>query len=155
MAMHQFTFESGGVDPEQFLRDMAPQQVVASLRNVVSMLSIPLPGRNRASAPADVDLILSDELRWLESAVAGASDPKAATEHLAGKLGEGLDIESDPAAGDFLDGARLNMRQAMFFCWTALPPARRTSPEVERIVRFVLSADFALLEDVRQEISGN
>jgi hypothetical protein len=154
MAMHVFNFEPDGIDPEAFFRTLAPKQILGTVDQVVSFLSMPMRKRDPASVPGEVERMLSEEMRWLEHAVADAPDPKAATAQLGAKLGEGLDVENVPDSGDFVDGARLNVRNALFFCWTALPESRRTPAEAGRIVRFAIARYFAMVEDLRRELVG-
>ena len=154
MVMHHFELGPDGGDPEQFVRAMTPTQLIGAIHQVISLLSITGPAREAASFSATIDGIVAEEAGWLERATGNASDPKAIIEHVAGNLGEGLDMENIPDSGEFTDGARLNMRNALFFCWTALPEARRTRPEAERIVRLAISRQFALMEDIRKELSG-
>jgi hypothetical protein len=154
MAGRHFKFKPGGGDPEEFFRALAPMQLVGTVSQVISMLSMPLWTRDPATVPSQVEEMLNGELRWLESAIGGATNYKAAADQIAGKLGEGLDLENIPATGEFTAGARINMRNAIFLCWTALPETRRTPAEAERIVRLAISRQFALMEDIRQELAA-
>lgn len=153
MAGRHFEFKPGGGDPTAFFRGLAPTQLVGTVSQVISMISMPLWARDPASVPSQVEGILNDELHWLEGAIGVVTDPKAAADQIAGKLAEGLDVEHIPDTGEFIDGARLNMRNALSLAWTALPEARRTPAEAERIVRLAISRQFALMEDIRQELS--
>jgi hypothetical protein len=155
MAMHEFKFESDGVDPEQFFRDLAPMQLVGAIHQVISSLSMPGRAHEATALPATVEGILVEECSWLQRAIGNVVDLKTVTQHIAGKLGDGLDLEKIPAVGGFLDGARLNMRNALFFCWMALPGPRRTGAEAERIVRLAIGRQLALVEAIRQELTAN
>jgi hypothetical protein len=155
MAFHRFTFEPDGDDPEQFFRDRVPMQLIGAINQVISLLSMPVPKRDTESIPAATEVILADEAGWLERAVGDATDFDAITEQVAEKLDEGLDMENVSATGDFfMKGARLNIRNALFFSWMALPEPRRTRPEAERIVRLAISRQLALIEAMRQELSA-
>lgn len=153
MAMHRFTFEPGGVDPEQFFRNLAPMQLVGAIHQAILLPSMPGRAHDAAALPAIIDTMMAKESLWLQRAIGNLIDFKTVAEHfLAGKLGEGLDMENIPAVGGFTDGARFNLRNALFFCWTALPEARRTWAEVERIVRVAISRQFGLIEEIRRAI---
>ena len=157
MASRSFQLGVSGGDPEQFFRAMAPTQLMTTVNQVISLLSMT---RDPASVPGQIDEILTDEIRWLERTVADAPNAKAAAERLAGKLGEGLDLDEEPdvdeaeipPSGKFTDGARLNVRNAIYFCWTALPEDRQAPAEAGRIVRLAVSRQFAMIEELRREI---
>lgn len=170
MAAHSFRVGRAGDDPEQFFRTIAPTQLVTTINQVISMLSMGSP--DPASVPAQIDQILEDQIGWMERTVKDAADSKTAAERIGQKLGEGFDLGDDDedaeiasddegadtdlaklqASGEFTDGARLNVRNALYFCWNALPDARRTTAEAARIVRLAVSRQLAMVEDLRREI---
>ena len=152
MAGRHFKFKPGGGDPEEFFRSLAPMQLVGTLSQVISMLSMPPWTRDPATVPSQVEEMLNGELRWLESAIGGATNCKAAADQIAGKLGEGFDVKNVPTKGEFTAGARINMRNSIFLSWTALPEARRTPAEAGRIVRLAISRQFGLIEGVRRAL---
>lgn len=130
MAAHVFQFGAGGGDAERFFRAIAPTQLMTTIDQVVSMLS--MASSDPASVPAQIDQILEDQIGWMERTVKDAPDSKTAAERLGQKLGEGLNIgdeeiaqddeglEADlakiQASGELTDGARLNTRNALYFC---------------------------------------
>lgn len=63
-------------------------------------------------------------------------------------------MENVVGSVDFTAGARLDTRNAMYFCWSALPEARRIPAEAERIVRLAIARQFALIEEIRQELAA-
>jgi hypothetical protein len=67
---------------------------------------------------------------------------------------EGLDADLAKirASGEFTNGARFNVRQALYFCWIALPEGRRTPAEAGRIVRLAVSRQLVAIEELRREI---
>ena len=108
---------------------------------------------NRAPELADVEAILNEELLWLDRVTRDKIDSPAWIERLADSMSEGLDIEKE-STEMFIDGARLSMRQALFFCWSALPPARRTTIEANRIVKLALTRRFELANEITRELFG-
>lgn len=150
MAMHHFKFEPDGADPEAFFRALAPRQIVSAVNQVINFLSMPVAKRDPDSVAGEVEAILVAELGWLERVVKDAAD--TAVEAVAQKLDDGLDMADVAASADFTAGARLNMRNALYFCWSALPDARRTPAEAERIVRIAISRQFGLTEEIRRTL---
>lgn len=166
MAAHVFQVGASGDDAERFFRALAPAQLLTATNQVVSLLSI--ASSDPASVPTQIDEILKDETGWMERTVKDAPNSKAAAERLGKQLGEGLDMGGDEfasddegldadlakiqASGEFTNGARFNVRQALYYCWIALPEGRRTPAEAGRIVRLAVSRQLAMVEDLRREL---
>lgn len=166
MASRFFQFGAGGDDSERFFRSIAPTQLLTTVNQVVSLLS--MASADPASIPAKIDEILINEIGWMERAVNDAPDSKATAEWLGQKLAEGLDMDDEEiasddeepeadlaklqASGEFQNGGRLNVRTALYFCWIALPQGRRTPAEAGRIVRAAISRQLSMIEELRREI---
>jgi hypothetical protein len=130
---------------------MGPNQVHNAVNQLISFLSMPF-GKPVADVPAEIERILANEVRWLQETIGDATDAKGMALCLGEKLGKGLNLNAPDISAGFADGARLQARNVLYFCWMALPEARRTSAETERVVRMVISRELSLGEEIRREL---
>lgn len=150
MAMRVLQFQQDE-NPEELFRTMGPNQVHNAVNQLISFLSMPF-GKPLADVPAEIERILANEVRWLQETIGDAADAKGMALRLGEKLGKGLSLDAPDISAGFADGARLQARNALYFCLMALPEARRTSAEAEGIVRMVVSRELSLIDDIRQQL---